>query len=84
MSSAQKYRTYQFQVIIYIHTYRPYSPGTSNIQEPPQSVYLLPNEAYTITCQHDDNGKVQYVARLLQLLPDVIKENSPMKDNLID
>ncbi|KIM75467.1 hypothetical protein PILCRDRAFT_92060 [Piloderma croceum F 1598] len=65
--------------IIYIHTYRPYGPGTSNIQEPPQSVYLLPNEAYTITHQRDDNGKAQYVARLSQLLPDVIKENSPTK-----
>ncbi|KIM90478.1 hypothetical protein PILCRDRAFT_1768 [Piloderma croceum F 1598] len=65
--------------IIYIHTYRPYGPGTSNIQEPPQSVYLLPNEAYTITRQCDDNGKVQYVACLLQLLPNVIKENSLMK-----
>jgi hypothetical protein len=52
----------------------------------PEAVYLMPKEAYTIVqrrINHDPQAPMEYVARLSEILPDVIEDNSPMKGNIV-
>ncbi|KZP22867.1 hypothetical protein FIBSPDRAFT_889989 [Athelia psychrophila] len=64
------------RLIVWVHKFGGHG------QDSPVAIYPMPADMYTIICQHEGgnpNAPMEYVARLLQILPNAFEENSPIK-----